>query len=271
MRVDPEVIELLHQENHQTAYRTPHNVASRMAVRTGGQREENMDSSQLLARPDDVGVGYGARYLEGFATEMASAGYARLTIRGYLDSAIHFGKWAETGGLNFDQTTDESINAFGKTSLQVPWPPQPPTPVPTLRGTAWILHAVSTPTRGDSHDGGIKDRSSFASGRLSRVAPAASGAGVGDRRTPRSSDHKNAASARLRRWPVQRSHRKNGHPGADPRLPARIRKNNRRSAPNLFAISGPRQACAKPVLTMHFQPWRHGNFHPCPSTSTPVR
>ena len=33
--------------------------------------------------------------------EMASAGYARLTICGYLDSAIHFGKWAEAGGLNF--------------------------------------------------------------------------------------------------------------------------------------------------------------------------
>ena len=73
------------------ACRTPHNVASQMAVRTGGQREENMDSSQLLARPDDVGVGNADRYLEGFATEMASAGYARLTICGYLDSAIHFG------------------------------------------------------------------------------------------------------------------------------------------------------------------------------------
>src|SRR5436190_1021008 len=105
--VDPEMIELLHQKNHQTANRTPHNVASRTAVRTGGQREENMDSSQLLARPDDVGVGNAARYLEGFANEMASAGYAPLTIRGYLDSAIHFGKWAEAGCLNFAETTGE--------------------------------------------------------------------------------------------------------------------------------------------------------------------
>src|SRR5437868_298528 len=91
-----------------------------MAVRTGGQREENMDCSQLLARPDDVGVGNAARYLEGFATEMASAGYAPLTICGYLDSAIHFGKWAETGGLNFAETTDESINAFGKHRCKCP-------------------------------------------------------------------------------------------------------------------------------------------------------
>src|SRR5262249_37732717 len=93
---------------------------SRMAVRTGGQREENMDSSQLRERPDYVGVGNAARYLEEFANQMASAGYAPLTIRAYLDSAIHFGKWAEAGGLNFAETTDESINAFGKHRCKCP-------------------------------------------------------------------------------------------------------------------------------------------------------
>ena len=44
---------------------------------------------------------------------MASAGYAPLTIRGYLDSALHFAEWAEATGLNFAETTDKTINAFG--------------------------------------------------------------------------------------------------------------------------------------------------------------
>lgn len=79
-----------------------------------------MDSSQLLARPDEVAAGNVALYLEGFATEMASAGYAPLTIRGYLDSAIHFGKWAEASGLNFAAITDESVKAFARHRCKCP-------------------------------------------------------------------------------------------------------------------------------------------------------
>jgi hypothetical protein len=43
-----------------------------------------MNIFQLLERSQDMILGNTAPYLEGFATEMASAGYARLTIRGYL-------------------------------------------------------------------------------------------------------------------------------------------------------------------------------------------
>ena len=79
-----------------------------------------MDTSQLLAQSDEVSVGIAAIYLKGFATEMASAGYTPLTIRGYLDSAIHFGKWAEAVALNFAETTDETINAFGAHRCECP-------------------------------------------------------------------------------------------------------------------------------------------------------
>ena len=72
-----------------------------------------MDIFQLLERSQDMFLGNTAAYLEGFATEMASAGYARLTIRGYLDSAIHFGQWVEAGGLNFANIDEEIVKAFG--------------------------------------------------------------------------------------------------------------------------------------------------------------
>lgn len=79
-----------------------------------------MDSSQLLARSGNFRVGNAALYLEGFAAEMASVGYAALTIRGYLDSAIHFGKWAEAGGLSLAEITDESLTAFGRHRCKCP-------------------------------------------------------------------------------------------------------------------------------------------------------
>lgn len=72
-----------------------------------------MDISQLLARSHDMILGSAAPYLEGFATEMASAGYAGLTIRGYLDAAIHFGRWVEAGGRNFADISEEIVKVFG--------------------------------------------------------------------------------------------------------------------------------------------------------------
>ena len=42
-----------------------------------------------------MSVGDAARYLEGFAAEMASVGNSPLTISGYLDSVIHFAGWLE--------------------------------------------------------------------------------------------------------------------------------------------------------------------------------
>jgi integrase/recombinase XerD len=72
-----------------------------------------MDIFQLLERSQNMILGNTAPYLKGFATEMASAGYARLTIRGYLDSAIHFGQWVEAEGLNFANIDEEIVKAFG--------------------------------------------------------------------------------------------------------------------------------------------------------------
>ena len=63
-----------------------------------------MDITQLLARPHDMNVGDAARYLEGFAAEMASVGYSPLTIGGYLDSVIHFGGWLQARGLSLTAT-----------------------------------------------------------------------------------------------------------------------------------------------------------------------
>jgi integrase/recombinase XerD len=71
-----------------------------------------MDISQLSARAHDMGLGSGAAYLRGFATEMASAGYTRLTISGYLDSAIHFGSWASARSLNYADIDEETIKVF---------------------------------------------------------------------------------------------------------------------------------------------------------------
>jgi hypothetical protein len=59
-----------------------------------------MDIAQLLARPHAMNAGDAARYLEGFAAEMASVGYSPLTIGGYLDSVIHFGGWLQARGLS---------------------------------------------------------------------------------------------------------------------------------------------------------------------------
>ena len=56
--------------------------------------------------------GTAARYLEGFATTMAEVGHSALTIRGYLDSAIHFGGWLEASGLDFANMNEQTIQAF---------------------------------------------------------------------------------------------------------------------------------------------------------------
>jgi site-specific recombinase XerD len=71
-----------------------------------------MEISQLLSQPHQMNPGSAARYLEGFAGAMASVGHTALTIRGYLDSAIHFGGWVETSGLDFGDITEKTIQAF---------------------------------------------------------------------------------------------------------------------------------------------------------------
>ena len=79
-----------------------------------------MDIAQLLARPHDMNVGDAARYLEGFAAEMASVGYTPLTIGGYLDSVIHFGGWLQARGLSLTAIDEEIVKAFGAHRCKCP-------------------------------------------------------------------------------------------------------------------------------------------------------
>lgn len=79
-----------------------------------------MDISELLSQPHHMHPGIAARYLDGFATTMASSGYTPLTIRGYLDSAIHFGGWVQARGLDFADVDEETIKAFGAHRCECP-------------------------------------------------------------------------------------------------------------------------------------------------------
>lgn len=79
-----------------------------------------MDISELLSQPHDMKPGIAARYLDGFAAAMASSGYTPLTIRGYLDSAIHFGGWVEASGLDFADVNEQTVQAFGAHRCKCP-------------------------------------------------------------------------------------------------------------------------------------------------------
>ena len=79
-----------------------------------------MNISELLTRPHDMNPGRAAPYLEGFAARMASVGHTSFTINGYLDSAIHFGGWAEATGLDFANINEETIKAFGAHRCECP-------------------------------------------------------------------------------------------------------------------------------------------------------
>lgn len=79
-----------------------------------------MDIAQLLARPHDMNVGDAARYLEGFAAEMASVGYAPLTIGGYLDSVIHFSGWLQARGLSLTAIDERIVKAFSSHRCKCP-------------------------------------------------------------------------------------------------------------------------------------------------------
>jgi len=79
-----------------------------------------MEISELLSQSHDMNPGSAAPYLEGFAVQMASVGYPLSTIRGYLDSAIHFGGWLEARGLDFTDINEEAIKAFGAHRCECP-------------------------------------------------------------------------------------------------------------------------------------------------------
>jgi site-specific recombinase XerD len=79
-----------------------------------------MDIAHFLAHPREMSVGDTARYLEGFATEMASVGYTPLTISGYLDSTIHFGGWLQDRGVSLTDINEEIVKAFGAHRCKCP-------------------------------------------------------------------------------------------------------------------------------------------------------
>ena len=79
-----------------------------------------MNSSELLLRPHHMNAGCAAPHLEGFAGELISVGYACLTVNGFLDSAIHFGGWLETRGLDLTHIDDKTIEAFGSHRCRCP-------------------------------------------------------------------------------------------------------------------------------------------------------
>ena len=49
------------------------------------------------------------QYLEGFADELISAGYAILPIRDYVRSAAHLGRWMDSHKLGIDRLEEEAF------------------------------------------------------------------------------------------------------------------------------------------------------------------
>jgi integrase/recombinase XerD len=53
-------------------------------------------------------------HIDGFATALASAGYTRFTIRGYLRAADHVGRWATRRGIDITSWDDDLLVRFGR-------------------------------------------------------------------------------------------------------------------------------------------------------------
>jgi len=51
---------------------------------------------------------------------MVSAGFAELTIAGYMHSAIHFGGWLEAQGVSPSNIDENTVKAFGAHCCQCP-------------------------------------------------------------------------------------------------------------------------------------------------------
>ncbi len=60
-------------------------------------------------------------YLEGFAAELTSAGYALLPIRDYLRSAAHLGRWMDSHNLEINQLKERVIAKFARHDCECPF------------------------------------------------------------------------------------------------------------------------------------------------------
>jgi site-specific recombinase XerD len=71
-----------------------------------------------------TGVGSGGcvqQYLEGFAAELISAGYALLSIRDYVRSAAHLGRWMDSRNLGIDRIGEDVIAEFASHKCKCPF------------------------------------------------------------------------------------------------------------------------------------------------------
>ena len=59
-------------------------------------------------------------YLEGFAAELISGGYAVLPIRDYVRSAAHLGRWMDSRNLGVEQLGEAIIAEFGQHECECP-------------------------------------------------------------------------------------------------------------------------------------------------------
>lgn len=60
-------------------------------------------------------------HLEGFAAELLSAGYSVLSIRDYLRSAAHLGRWLDSRIQGIKQLTAESVAEFARHRCACPF------------------------------------------------------------------------------------------------------------------------------------------------------
>ena len=60
-------------------------------------------------------------YLEGFAAELISAGYALLPIRDYVRSAAHLGRWMDSRNMGIDRLREQAIAEFARHECECPF------------------------------------------------------------------------------------------------------------------------------------------------------
>ena len=80
---------------------------------------QNIDSKIVLSgvRPS----GCVQPYLEGFTAEFISAGYAILSIRDYVRSASHLGRWLDSRKLDLGRLNDVVIADFAEHDCECPF------------------------------------------------------------------------------------------------------------------------------------------------------
>jgi hypothetical protein len=59
-------------------------------------------------------------YLEGFAAELSSTGYAVLSAVEYVRSAAHLGRWMDSRDIGVDQLSEATIAGFAQHHCQCP-------------------------------------------------------------------------------------------------------------------------------------------------------